>query len=83
MEVLPVRLGVALGIVWGGCMLSLALFAGKRYGLSFLAAMSKLYLGCGQESLFSKIMCGALGFIDAFVGGWLIGTVYNRLPMKQ
>ena len=64
-------------------MLSLALFAGKRYGLSFLAAMSKLYLGCGQESLFSKIMCGALGFIDAFVGGWLIGTVYNRLPMKQ
>ena len=83
MVLLPVRLGVALGIVWGACLLSLALFAGQRYGLSFLSAMSKLYLGCGQESLFSKIMCGVLGFIDAFVGGWLIATVYNRLPIKQ
>ena len=83
MEVLPVRLGLAMGIVWGSCMLLLALFAGKSYGISFLSAMSKLYIGCGQESLFSKLLCGILGFIDAFVGGWLIGTVYNRLPIRQ
>ena len=83
MEMHPIRLGVTLGIVWGSCMLLLALFAGENYGISFLSAMSKLYIGCGQESLFSKLLCGVLGFLDAFVGGWLVGEVYNRLPIRM
>ena len=73
MEVYPVRLGVALGIVWGTCMLLLAEFANKHYGMSFFGAFAKLYVGCGQKSFLSKLLCGVLGFLDAFVGGLLVG----------
>ena len=83
MEVYPVRLGLALGIVWGTCMLLLAVFANKDYGMSLFGAMTKLYIGCGQKDLLSKLLCGVLGFLDAFVGGWLVGEIYNRLPLKK
>tara|TARA_Y100000817_G_scaffold289493_1_gene259509 strand:+ start:164 stop:415 length:252 start_codon:yes stop_codon:yes gene_type:complete len=83
MEVYPVKLGVTLGIVWGTCMLFLALFSSKYYGMSLFSAMTKLYTGCSQKNIFAKLLCGAFGFVDAFVGGWLVGEVYNRLPLKK
>ena len=83
MEVYPIRLGVTIGIVWGTCMLLLAVFANKGYGMSLFSAITKLYIGCGQKDFFSKLLCGVLGFLDGFVGGWLVGEIYNRLPLKK
>jgi len=81
MKIHSLRLGVSLGIIWGFTMIVLAFLANKHYGLPLFQSISKIYIGCNQNNFFSKILCGLIGFIDAFVLGFLIGFIYNRIPI--
>jgi len=75
----PLRLGVAAGIVWGLCIFIctiLAMYIG--YSIQFLNIMADIYPG------FTITWWGSLvgllyGFLDAFVGFFLIAWIYNLL----
>lgn len=73
------NLGIAGGIVWGLCMFLctiLAIYTG--YTTLFLEAMKSIYIG------YSLTWPGAFiglvyGFIDAFIGLFLLAWIYNKL----
>jgi len=74
------KLGLAGGILWALAMFIctiLALYIG--YSAEFLALMATIYPG------FTISWTGAFigliyGFIDAFVGFYLLAWLYNKLP---
>lgn len=74
------KLGLAGGIIWSFSMFIctiLALYTG--YSSEFLNLIATVYLG------FSISWTGAFigliyGFIDAFVGFYLLAYLYNKLP---
>jgi hypothetical protein len=80
MSINAVRLGVAAGLVWGiGMFLCTVLSIYSGYGQLWLGLMSDIYPG------FSISWQGAIaglvyGFIDAGLGFFLIGWIYNKLP---
>jgi hypothetical protein len=43
--------------------------------------LKNVYPGCSNKTLGNKLMCGLLGFLDGFVGGYLIGVIYNHIPL--
>lgn len=77
----PVRLGTAGGILWSLCMFVstiLAIYTG--FSSEFLDLMTHIYLG------YSISWAGAFigliyGFIDGFLGLFLLGWLYNKLPI--
>jgi hypothetical protein len=73
------RLGLAGGILWGAIMLVftwIAVLTG--YGEGFLTIFGNLYWGYSITWLGSII--GAIyGFVDAFVGLYLLAWIYNKL----
>ena len=73
------KLGLAGGILWGAVMLVftwIAVLTG--YGAEFLGLFSSLYVGYKITWLGSFI--GAVyGFVDAFIGLYLLGWIYNKL----
>ena len=83
MEIFPIRLGITLGIIWGTSIFLLSLFSNKKYGLLIFNSIADIYIGCSQKNLFSKLLCGILGFLDAFIGGILIGTIYNNIKIYK
>ena len=73
------RFGLAAGIVWGACMaltVLIALF--YPYGEPFLFIMASVYPGFDISPL-GVIIGGIYGFVDGFIGFFLIGWLYNRL----
>lgn len=76
------KLGVAGGIIWGGCMAFctiLAIYTG--FTAEFLNIMSSIYPGYDISWL--GVFTGFIyGFIDAFIGLYLLGWLYNNLPIK-
>ncbi len=75
----PVQLGIAGGIVWGGCMfISTFLALYFDWGRQFLEMMSGIYPGY-QITLLGSIVGLVYGFFDAFIGLILLGWIYNRL----
>ena len=80
MKLKPVALGLSLGILWGGVLFLtswLSYFTG--YGKSFLDAMAgSLYPGYTISPLGSFLGL-VYGFIDLFIGGMLLGWIYNRI----
>ena len=82
MRLLPVRLGLSFGIIWGISMLFLAFFSTKEYGLSLFKPIAEVYICCSQKNLFYKLMCGVMGFLDGFCGGFLIALIYNNLNIN-
>lgn len=75
----PRKLGLAAGIVWGLSMFVctiLAMWTG--YSGMFLHMMGSIYPGFTISWL--GVFLGAIyGFIDGFVGFFLLGYVYNKL----
>lgn len=74
-----VRLGLTLGIIWGTVVLFLSILCNKNYGSAIFKVLKNIYPGCNNGSLFGRFTCGFLGFVDAFMLGFLIGIIYNNL----
>ena len=71
-------LGLALGIVWGGCTLILGITAMFfDYGTGLVRALSSLYLGY-EATLTGSVIGGIWGFFDMGIGGVLIAWLYNK-----
>ena len=83
MQLYPIRLGITIGILWGVSMLLLALFTGREYGSVIFKLISKVYIGCSQKNILSKLVCGLYGFIDGFITGALIALLYNFIAIDK
>jgi len=71
-------LGLSAGIIWGGIVAFLELAAGTKYGERWRLLLADLYPGYSHEP--GNLVWGTvLGFIDAYVLGYLFGRLYNRL----
>lgn len=72
-----VSLGLAMGIVWGVSIFLMGVVATYyTYGKPFVATMGALYLGY-EPSLLGSAIGGVIGFVDAFIGGIILGWLYN------
>ena len=74
----PKALGLALGTLWAASIILMGLLAmACSWAQPFVDAVSVIYLGYSSSII--GILTGALwGFIDAFLGGFLIAWLYNK-----
>ena len=74
--------GLAAGILWGLVMLILTLISvSSGYATNFLNIIAGIYPG--YEITYAGSLIGfAYGFVDAFVGGYLLIWLYNKLEKK-
>ncbi|AGB39554.1 bacteriophage holin [Natronococcus occultus] len=71
-------LGLSAGLIWSAAVAFLELAAGTKYGERWRLLLADLYPGYSSEP--GDLVWGTvLGFIDAFVLGYLFGRIYNRL----
>ncbi|MCU4924936.1 bacteriophage holin [Halobacteria archaeon AArc-dxtr1] len=71
-------LALTTGIIWGTLVAFLELLAGTEYGERWRVLLEDIYPGYSREP--GDLIWGTvLGFIDAFVLGYIFGRVYNRL----
>ena len=80
-RILPVRLGVTLGVIWSLSVLLLSVMASYKWGSLFFRSIEDVYLGCSNKTVRGQIWCTVLGFADGFIAGCLIGVLYNNLPI--
>ena len=83
MKVDASKLGLAGGILWGLCMFVATLVSvATGYAAEFLKMMGSVYLGY-HVSLAGSIVGLVYGFLDAFVGLYLLAWLYTRLLGKK
>jgi hypothetical protein len=73
------QFGLAGGIIWGlgmFVMTIIAMFA--NYGRAFLGMMSDFYIGYTISGMGAFVGL-VYGFIDGFIGLFLLAWVYNKL----
>lgn len=82
MKLNAVKLGIAAGIVWGLYVFVLSLMAETGFAAGIVQALGHLYIG--DSASFGGAIIGFIeGFIDAFVGFYLIGLFYNMMTKKD
>ena len=81
-KIYPVRLGVTIGILWGIIIFLFALLVNKKIKLLFFKVIEEVYPGCSSKTIFGPYMCGLMGFLDGFIGGLLIGLLYNNISIN-
>lgn len=75
----PINLGISGGIIWGLSMFLCTIFALYTGCFTkFLELMADIYPGY-SISWSGTIVGLAYGFIDGFVGLFLLGWLYNKL----
>lgn len=79
---LSVRLGVTLGILWALNVFLMPMMTSIINVAPFYKAISAIYPGCQSGSFGGRLLCTAAAFADLFSLGFLIGVIYNRLPIK-
>ena len=74
----PMAMGLAFGILWAAGVLIIALLAmSNGYGSEMIEALGTVYLGL--EATLTGALIGAVwGFVDAFIGGYLLAWLYNK-----
>ena len=73
------RIAVTAGVIWGATMfLTTLLSVYTGYAEAFLRAMGSIYPGY-EISLTGSLVGGIYGFLDAFVGVYIIAWVYKKL----
>lgn len=73
----PMALGLSLGVMWGLSVLIMGLVAFYfMFGTPFVTAMGVVYIGY-EPSIVGSLIGGAIGFVDAFIGGVIIAWLYN------
>ncbi len=80
-KIYSVRLGLTIGILWGLSVFLLALISDDNNSL-FFKMIESGYPGCNRETINGKLICGLMGFLDGFVGGLIIGLLYNNINIK-
>ena len=82
MKLKPIALGIAAGILWGGCiflMTLLSVYSG--YGKAFLEAIPEsVYPGYSISAAGSFIGLG-YGLVDGFICGVIVGWIYNKIAV--
>lgn len=69
--------GLACGVLWGCAVFLMTLWVYYAGTGSHLYLLSKFYLGYSITPL-GAFVGMAWGFVDAFVGGWILAWLYNR-----
>lgn len=77
-----IKLGLTLGIIFGISIFIFSLFTNENYGYVFFNILKNVYPGCSDETFGNQLMCGVMGFLDGFIGGFLIGVIYNHIPFS-
>ncbi len=80
MKLKPLALGVASGILWGGCIFLttlLSVYAG--YGTAFLEALPQSFYPGYKITLAGSFIGLGYGFIDGFVCGLIFAWLYNKV----
>lgn len=73
-------LGMAIGILWGGCIFLVGIInlMAPSYGAAFLAWASSFYPGFHNSHHFWDVVVGALyGLVDGGIGGAIVAWLYN------
>lgn len=71
--------GLALGIIWAIAAFLLVLLAAyAAYATSIVALIGDLYWGV-EATLTGAIIALPWAFVDAFIGGYLVAWLYNKL----
>jgi hypothetical protein len=74
------RIGLAGGILWGASLFVLTLVSiPTGYAAEFLKVIGSVYLGY-HVSLLGSFVGLVYGFVDAYVGLYLLLFLYARLP---
>jgi hypothetical protein len=76
-----VRLGVSIGIIWSLSVVLLAGLAKASYASIFFRMIQEVYVGCDYRTGCGLLLCALFGFVDGFIGGALVGLLYNNLPI--
>jgi hypothetical protein len=80
MKLKPLALGIALGIVWGGCIfLSTILYVYTGYGRLFLEALVESMYPGYKLNLVGAFVGLIYGFFDGLISGALVGWIYNLI----
>lgn len=79
MKLKPIALGIAAGVLWGGCIfITTILSVYNGYGKAFLEAIPEsVYPGYSISASGSLIGLG-YGLIDGFICGVIAGWLYNK-----
>lgn len=78
-DIHAIRLGLTLGLIFGISVFILSFIAPRNYGIVFFGLLEDVYIGCNRKTFIGKFLCGFMAFLDAFIGGVLIGYIYNHL----
>ncbi|HID96054.1 MAG TPA: hypothetical protein EYP53_08380 [Candidatus Latescibacteria bacterium] len=70
-------LGLATGIIMGAAIFVATIWVQAAGGGSLLGQLSRFYFGysVGIGGAFLGLL---YGFIDGFIGGWLLALLYNK-----
>ena len=77
-------LAIAVGLLWGGAILTLGLVSMVRpgYGMVVLELASSIYPGFDTAPGLGNTIVGTLyGMVDGAIAGWLLGWLYNRFAV--
>ncbi|OGC03845.1 hypothetical protein A2276_08345 [candidate division WOR-1 bacterium RIFOXYA12_FULL_43_27] len=82
MKLDPLKFGLSAGIIWGIGVFMMALIAKETsYGIGFVSALGKIYIGEGPTFL-GAILGMIYGFFDAGIGFFVFAWLYNKLAGK-
>lgn len=72
-------LGLAIGIIWGLCVLLIGWAAAwTGWGDGLVTMLGSLYIGYAPSPV-GGLIGGAWAFVDGIIGGALVALLYNRL----
>ena len=75
-------LGLSTGILWAAIVAFLELTAGTDYGERWRLLLEDIYPGYSREP--GNLVWGTVvGFVDAFVLGYVLGQLYNRFARSD
>ncbi len=73
-------LGYSFALLWGGGIFitGIANLIWPTYGIEFLEVLASVYPGYQGTASFGQVLVGTLsGLLDGFVGGLVLGWLYN------
>lgn len=78
-KLLPVPLGLTVGILWGLGVLITGLIAAWHgsWGVDFVTAVGSVYVGY-ENTVMGSLIGGFWGLIDGFIGGVVFAWLYNK-----
>ena len=81
-HVYPVRLGLVFAILMFIGVLVISLLTRYKYGGMIFKLLEDTYPGCHSKTGWGILVCALVGSIDGFLGGALIGVLYNSLDIS-